>query len=227
MVMEEIWDQNPKFTYYDIRRILSQFLFIGDEILKEIRDLSGGERARLSLLKLMLSKANFLLLDEPTNHLDIDSKEVLEEALRDYEGTIFVISHDRYFLNRVTNKTLELSQEGIMEYLGNYDYYIEKKTELEYVDDEDENQKTKTQTRLERKKEKQILIEERNRKKKIKALEEEIESLEIELEQIDTILSGKEIYDNLEEVGSLSRKRENISLKLDKLYDDWLEYGNE
>lgn len=225
-VMEEIWDQNPKFTYYDIRKVLSQFLFIGDEILKEVRDLSGGERARLSLLKLMLSKANFLLLDEPTNHLDIDSKEVLEDALNEYEGTIFVISHDRYFLNRVTNKTLELTEEGIMEYLGNYDYYIEKKNELAFVDDEDENQKTKTQSRLERKKEKEALLKERKKKNDLKALEEEIEVLESQLEEIDTILSDNDIYNQHEKVAELSQKRENVSIKLESLYEDWLMLDN-
>lgn len=225
-VMDEIWDQNPSFTYYDIRMVLSQFLFIGDEILKEIMDLSGGERARLSLLKLMLSKANFLLLDEPTNHLDIDSKEVLEDALGDYEGTVFVISHDRYFLNKITDKTLELTKEGIKEYLGNYDYYIEKKNELENKDDEDEYQKTKTQTRLERKKEKELLISERNIKKKLKTLEEEIESSENELEEIDEILSNNEIYNNHQEVVEITRKRENLSLKLEELYEDWLNLGN-
>lgn len=227
MVMEEIWDQNPKFTYYDIRTVLSQFLFIGDEILKEIRDLSGGERARLSLLKLMLSKANFLLLDEPTNHLDIDSKEVLEDALRDYEGTVFVISHDRYFLNRVTNKTLELTKEGIMEYLGNYDYYIEKKDELANIDEEEYNQKTKTQARLERKKEKNQLINERNRKNKLRALEEEIEDLEMKLEEIDAILSDNKIYNSHEDVVKISQKRENIGLKLDNLYEKWMKYEND
>lgn len=226
-VMDEIWDQNPKFTYYDIRKVLSQFLFIGDEILKEIMDLSGGERARLSLLKLMLSKANFLLLDEPTNHLDIDSKEVLEDALREYEGTVFVISHDRYFLNRVTDKTLELTKEGIKEYLGNYDYYIEKKNELASVDEEEENQKTKTQTKLERKKEKERLINERNKKKKQKALEEEIAHLETELEKIDAMLTNNEIYNSHEEVVKITQERENISLNLEMLYEQWLNYEND
>ena len=119
-IIDEIWDEYPKMNYYEIRSILSQFLFVGDDIFKEISDLSGGEKGRLSLLKLMLSNANLLLMDEPTNHLDIDSKEVLEDAILDYEGTLFVISHDRYFLNRVTDKILELTEEGITEYLGNY-----------------------------------------------------------------------------------------------------------
>ena len=221
-IMDEIWDHNPKFTYFDIRSVLSQFLFIGDDILKEISDLSGGEKARLSLLKLMLSKANFLLLDEPTNHLDIDSKEVLEEALMDYEGTIFVISHDRYFLNRVTNKTLELTEEGINEYLGNYDYYIEKKKDLEFVEEE-ENYKTKTQTRLEKKRERELLIIERNKRKNLLAIEEEIDRLENQLGEIDRKLSDNNVYDDHEKVVELSQKRQDISLKLENLYSQWME----
>ena len=126
-IIDEVWDRNPKLDYYDIRKILSQFLFVGDDIFKEVNDLSGGEKARLSLLDLMLSNANFLLMDEPTNHLDIDSKEILEDALLDYSGSLFVISHDRYFLNRVCDKILELTADGVNEYLGNYNYYLEKK----------------------------------------------------------------------------------------------------
>src|SRR5699024_10123256 len=128
-VLDLIWDDNPDLNHYEIRTYLSKFLFVGDNIFKEISELSGGERGRLSLLKLMLSNANFLLMDEPTNHLDIDSKEVLEEALQSYEGTALIISHDRYFLNKVADKILEMSEDGIKEYLGNYDYYIKKKNE--------------------------------------------------------------------------------------------------
>ncbi|NLC03433.1 MAG: ABC-F family ATP-binding cassette domain-containing protein, partial [Tissierellia bacterium] len=163
-VIDEIWDDNPNMDYYGIRTILSQFLFVGDDIFKEIEDLSGGEKGRISLLKLMLSKANFLLMDEPTNHLDIDSKEILEDALLDYQGTVFVISHDRYFLNRVTNKILELTADGIVEYVGNYDYYLEKKNEPAYEEDEEE-EKTKTQIRIEKKREKQLIQEERDKRK--------------------------------------------------------------
>lgn len=129
-VIDEIWDEVPNLNYYTIRKYLAQFLFYGDDIYKLIEDLSGGEKGRLSLLKLMTSNANFLLLDEPTNHLDIDSKEVLEDSLINYEGTILVVSHDRYFLNKVVNKIYDLSEDGAFEYLGNYDYYLEKKQSL-------------------------------------------------------------------------------------------------
>lgn len=222
-IIDEIWDENPTLDHYDIRTILSQFLFVGDDIFKEIDDLSGGEKARVALLKLMLSQSNFLLMDEPTNHLDIDSKEVLEDALLDYEGTLFVISHDRYFLNRVTNKILELTEEGINEFLGNYDYYLEKKNEILYEEDEEVG-KTKTQIRLERKKEKEILIQERNKRKKILELEKEIAEIEKELENIDNELCKPEIYEDHEKVVELTRIREKFESNLNMLYDDWIEF---
>lgn len=222
-IIDEIWDEVPHLDYYDIRTVLSQFLFVGDDIFKNIEDLSGGEKGRLSLLKLMLSKANFLLMDEPTNHLDIDSKEVLEDALLDYDGTLFVISHDRYFLNRVTNKLLELTEDGIREYLGNYDYYLEKKNELLYEEDDDQPLKTKTQIKLDRKKEKEIQIAERNRKKQILQLESEINSMEKLLEEIDSQLSDPEVYSSLEKVVELTGERDNTERKLNDLYDSWME----
>ncbi|TJX14907.1 ABC-F family ATP-binding cassette domain-containing protein [Tissierella creatinini] len=222
-VIDEIWDDNPSLDHFQIRSALGQFLFVGDDIFKEIKDLSGGEKGRLALLKLMLSKSNFLLMDEPTNHLDIDSKEVLEDALLDYEGTVFVISHDRYFLNRVSNKIIELTEDGIKEYMGNYNYYLEKKNEVIY-EDEEESSKTKTQIKLEKKKEKEALIEDRNRRKKINALENEISSLETELESVDKDLSNPQIYETLERVVELSKKREEIEERLNRLYAMWMEY---
>jgi ATP-binding cassette subfamily F protein 3 len=220
-VIDEIWDDNPNLDYYGIRTILSQFLFVGDDIFKEIEDLSGGEKGRISLLKLMLSKANFLLMDEPTNHLDIDSKEILEDALLDYQGTVFVISHDRYFLNRVTNKILELTADGIVEYVGNYDYYLEKKNEPAYEEDEEE-EKTKTQIRIEKKREKQLIQEERDKRKEVLALEEEIEKFEDKLGVLDAEFSNPNLYDNPQNIVELTRKREEIQLKLDNYYNQWI-----
>ena len=220
-IVDEIWDENPSFDHSKIRNILSQFMFIGDDIFKEISDLSGGEKGRLSLLKLMLSNANFLLMDEPTNHLDIDSKEVLEDAILDYEGTLFVISHDRYFLNRVTDKILELTSEGIKEYLGNYNYYLEKKNEVIYVE-EDGDTKTKTQLKQDRKKEKEILKEERSRRKEISSLEKEISDYEGKLEDLDKLLCDPELYSDSDRVIELTREREGIQLNLDNLYEDWI-----
>lgn len=220
-VIDEIWDENPSFDHYKIRTILSQFMFIGDDIFKEISSLSGGEKARLSLLKLMLSNANFLLMDEPTNHLDIDSKEVLEEALLDYEGTVLVISHDRYFLNRVVDKILELTEEGIKEYLGNYDYYLEKKNEVQDEEYEDFG-KTKTQIKLERKKERELLEIERNRKREIGELEKRISEEELKLEELDRLLCDPAIYENSEKVVEITKNREEVQKLLDDLYDRWI-----
>ena len=221
-VIDEIWDDNPNMDHLQIRTVLSQFLFVGDDIFKYIEDLSGGEKGRISLLKLMLSKANFLLMDEPTNHLDIDSKEILEDALLDYEGTVFVISHDRYFLNRVTNKILDLTKEGIKEYVGNYNYYLEKKNEVFYDDEEELGEKTKTQIKVDKKKEKQILVEERNKKKEILELEKEINLFEEELEGLDLKFSDQNLYNNPEEIVELTRKREDIQSKLDISYNKWI-----
>lgn len=219
-VIDEIWDDNPNFDHYQIRSILSRFLFIGDDIFKEVRELSGGERGRLALLKMMTSDANFLLMDEPTNHLDIDSKEVLEDAINDYEGTLFVISHDRYFLNRVTNKILELTEEGIKEYLGNYDYYLEKKNEI--IIEEEEDFKTKTQIKLERKREREILEAERKRKREITELENIIEKKEMDIQNLDKLLCDHELYDNPDKIVKLSKERENLQSDLDLLYNKWI-----
>lgn len=224
-VIDEIWDEYPKLNYYEIRTILSQFMFVGDDIFREVSDLSGGEKGRLSLLKLMLSNANFLLMDEPTNHLDIDSKEVLEDAILNYEGTLFVISHDRYFLNRVTDKILELTPEGLKEYLGNYDYYLEKKNESLYEEDE-EDTKTKTQIKLERKKEKEIIQKERERKRQIKKLEEEITRTEKSIEEIDSLLYDPDIYEDHERIVELSQKRQELQDELDNLYEKWISLIN-
>ncbi|MCF6465268.1 ABC-F family ATP-binding cassette domain-containing protein [Clostridium sp. Cult2] len=219
-VIDEIWDENPKFNHYQIRSILSRFLFIGDDIFKEISELSGGERGRLALLKMMLSNANFLLMDEPTNHLDIDSKEVLEDAINNYEGTLLVISHDRYFLNRVTDKILELTKEGISEYLGNYDYYLEKKNEI--IIEEDEDFRTKTQIKLERKKEREKIEIEKKRKKEILKLEKTIEKKEKKIEELDNMLCKPELYEEPDKIIQLTKERENIQLDLETLYEKWI-----
>ena len=155
-IIDEIWEDNKQLTQTSLRTMLGAFLFEGEEVFKKISTLSGGERARVAILKLILSNANLLLLDEPTNHLDIDSKEVLEEALSSYTGTIFTISHDRYFLNTVVDKVLVLDENGITEYLGNYDYYIEKKKQVQEMNTvEVIEEKTKTQLKEEKRKERE------------------------------------------------------------------------
>ena len=225
-IVDEIWDAYPKLDHYEIRTYLSRFLFIGDDIFKEIAELSGGEKARVALLKLMLSGANLLLMDEPTNHLDIDSKEILEDALKGYEGTVLVISHDRYFLNQVANKILELTETGLAEFLGNYDYYLEKKKELTLEEDEVEDTRTKTQIKLDKKKEKELLQRERDKKKELKELESSIVSLEEEVGEIDSRLSSPDTYEDHNLVLTLSKEREELKRRLDPIYEKWMELND-
>lgn len=219
-VIDEIWDENPSLDYYQIRTILSQFLFFGDDIFKEIEDLSGGERGRLSLLKLMMSNSNFLLMDEPTNHLDIDSKEVLEDSLLNYDGTLLVISHDRYFLNRVTTKILELSKDGMGEYLGNYEYYVEKKNEV--IFEEEEESRTKTQIKLEKKKEKEKREKEKEKRVEIQKAEKLISELEEKIHKIDALMCNPDFYEDPERIKELVMEREGTKKDLDKLYEKWI-----
>lgn len=222
-IIDEIWDENPNLNYYDIKSLLAQFLFTGDNLYKLIGDLSGGEKGRLSLLKLMLSEANFLLMDEPTNHLDIDSKEILEDALTNYTGTILVVSHDRYFLNKVTNKIIDLSKEGTFEYLGNYDYYIEKKAELNQTDDIEVEKKTKTQIVNERRKEKELKLKKKKKKKLISDIENEIASYEKNILTIENKLCNSSTYEDKNLVLKLSKELQQNKEKLESLYTNWSE----
>jgi ATP-binding cassette subfamily F protein 3 len=223
-VIDEIWDEAPALNYYTIRRYLAQFLFYEDDIYKLIEELSGGEKGRLSLLKLMTSNANFLLLDEPTNHLDIDSKEVLEDSLINYEGTILVVSHDRYFLNKVVNKIYDLSESGAFEYLGNYDYYVEKKAELEEVDDVETLNKTKTQINAEKKKEREIIRDRQQREKTIKKLEKQIEMHENEIHELEIKLCEPSTYNDNILIINLNEKLNILKKELQELYFLWEEF---
>ena len=223
-IIDEIWDSNEKLTQTEIRNMLGSLLFEAEEVFKNISTLSGGERARIAILKLILSNANFLLLDEPTNHLDIDSKEVLEEALENYTGTIFTISHDRYFLNTVVDKILVLSENGITEYLGNYDYYINKKRETEEMSAIVEvEEKTKTQLKDEKRKEKEQREKEKKNKYKIKIIEQEIEEIEAKIEELNHLLCQEEVYSNPDKSKEVSLEKTNFEDKLSSLYETWEE----
>lgn len=222
-VIDEIWDENPTLNYYDIRTMLAQFLFNGDDLYKIVGDLSGGEKGRLSLLKLMTSNANFLLMDEPTNHLDIDSKEVLEDALLNYEGTVLVVSHDRYFLNKVANKIYDMSKDGISPYLGNYDYYLQKKAELEENEDDVSASKTKTQIIAEKKKEREIIRGRQQREKGIKKIEEQIEMHENEISVLEDKLCQPSTYDDKFLIIELNEKLNIQKIELEELYNQWAE----
>lgn len=222
-VVDEIWDDHPKFDHFKIRTLLAQFLFVGDDIFKEISDLSGGEKSRIALLKLMLSKSNFLLMDEPTNHLDIDSKEVLEDALLNYDGTLLVISHDRYFLNKVTDKILDISRDGVKEYLGNYNYYLEKKNALSQVDEEDTNSVTKTQAKADRKKDKEKEKVERQLKKHIKNLEKDISVYEQKISSLEEMMLEPEVYSDHEKSQEINSEMLSLKSDLDDIYLEWME----
>lgn len=224
-IIDEIWDNNTHLTQTTLRSMLGAFLFENEEVFKKISTLSGGERARVAILKLILSKANFLLLDEPTNHLDIDSKEVLEEALSNYTGTIFTISHDRYFLNTVVDKILVLDENGITEYLGNYDYYMEKKKQTQEMSIvELKEEKTKTQIKEEKRKERELReIEKKNRIRR-QNIEKEIEQIESKIEELDMLLCQEEVYSNPEKSKDVSQEKASLEDKLSSLYEEWEDF---
>lgn len=219
-IVDEIWDENPTFDHYRIRSLLARFLFFGDDLFKEISALSGGEKARLALLKLMLSEANFLLMDEPTNHLDLESKEALENALRHYDGTIFVISHDRYFLNRVATRIFELTEDGIQSYMGNYDYYLEKKNEVidALVDPVPTN---KTALKAERKKRKEEEKAKRQQKKLLQELENTIEDKETAIDEFHTLLCQEEIYSDPDRSREIHAALEETETALNSALEEW------
>lgn len=221
-IIDEIWEDNKQLTQTSLRTMLGAFLFEGEEVFKKISTLSGGERARVAILKLILSNSNLLLLDEPTNHLDIDSKEVLEEALSSYTGTIFTISHDRYFLNTVVDKVLVLDENGITEYLGNYDYYIEKKKQVQEMNTvEVVEEKTKTQLKEEKRKEREQREAEKKNRVKRQNIEKEIEETEAKIEEMDVLLCQEEVYSNPEKSKDVSLQKASLEEKLSALYEEW------
>ena len=220
-VFDEILEVIPKASNTEIRSKLGMFLFQEDDVFKIISSLSGGEKGRLSLLKLILTNSNFILLDEPTNHLDIKSKEVLEKALINYTGTLLIISHDRYFLNQVTNKIFEFSQNNIKTYLGNYDYYIEKKRinkELFKKDIIPNQTKTEFKKELQLQKEKQKLI--KKKKQRSEKIFQEIEMFEEALQSNEELLCKKEIYTNGSEVKKINIKNSNLEKTINELYEE-------
>lgn len=224
--MEEIADDYPKLTQTRIRNILAAFLFTEDDVFKRVSDLSGGERGRLSLAKLMLSEANFLILDEPTNHLDIASKEILESALNRYEGTVLFVSHDRYFINRTATRILNLTEQKIVNYIGNYDYYLEKKetNERAYLNNGETVEVVKEDV-SEGKTDWQSQKEEQAKKRKIqnrvKKIEEEIESLEEKLAELEEQFQDPAVATNSAKLGKLHSEQVEVQEKLDNLYEEW------
>ncbi len=216
-VLNELWDEYPLQPEKEIRTILGNFLFTGDDVLKPVSSLSGGQKARLALAKLMMQKSNLLILDEPTNHLDLNSKEILENALIDYPGTLLFVSHDRYFINRVTTTVVELSTEGAQEYLGDYDYYVEKKNEmieraeLEQQESDVPVQKVVAQEKLNYLEEKERKKLERQRTRKIEELEQSIVELEEEIATLEDQLCLPEIYADYEKASEITTKKANAT----------------
>ena len=228
-IFQEISDTYPTLTETEIRNMLAAFLFTGDDVFKLISSLSGGERGRVSLAKLMLSEANFLILDEPTNHLDIASKEILEEALNSYTGTVLYVSHDRYFINQTATRIMDLTNQAIVNYIGDYDYYLEKKDEMtriyapaqETAVPEVKENVSETKLTWQQQKEEQAL--KRKRENELKKVEARIEELETRDKEIDETMVLPDICTNVAECTKLSREKAAIEEELEGLYEKWEE----
>ena len=231
-IFDEISDTYPKLTNTEIRNMLAAFLFTGDDVFKLIGDLSGGERGRVSLAKLMLSEANFLILDEPTNHLDIASKEILERALNDYTGTVLYVSHDRYFINQTATRILDLVNNTFVNYIGNYDYYLEKKDELTaaYADRDKSAQDTAvsgpaaaevSESKMSWQEQKEAQARERKRQSELRRTEERIARLEERDIEIDNLLSQEEVYTNSVRCQELAKEKAENASELELLYEKW------
>ncbi|ADL04181.1 ABC-F family ATP-binding cassette domain-containing protein [Lacrimispora saccharolytica] len=227
-LFDELQDTYPSMNNTQIRNILAAFLFTGDDVFKRIKDLSGGERGRVSLAKLMLSEANFLILDEPTNHLDITSKEILEDALVNYSGTILYVSHDRYFINKTATRILDLTNQTLVNYIGNYDYYLEKKEVMTNLyaaplSAKNDSQEDTSDTKLDWKAQKEEQARLRKRQNDLKKTEDEIHHLEIRDGEIDEALGKEEIFTDVSKLMELNKEKEAIRQRLDELYELWEE----
>ena len=228
-ILNELWDEYPLMKEAEVRTVLGRFLFRGDDVLKIVRDLSGGEKARLQLAKLMLEKNNLLILDEPTNHLDITSKQVLEEALENYEGTILFVSHDRYFINKIANKVFDITEEGYNIYLGNYDYYLEKR------------EQEKIAKRLKEEKIAEAVVKEVNdyvlskeEKRRIRKLERtrdelivQIDELESNIKIVNEELMKEEVYTDAVKTQEWNGKLKKLTSELEEKNNSWLEIEEE
>ena len=229
-IFDEISDDYPSLTNTEIRNMLAAFLFTGDDVFKLIGDLSGGERGRVSLAKLMLSEANFLILDEPTNHLDIASKEILEHALNDYTGTLLYVSHDRYFINQTATRILDLVNQKFVNYIGNYDYYLEKKEGLTAAYTSEVNASDSaspasapSENKLSWQEQKEAQAKERKRQNDLRKTEERITALEERDSEIDQLMMKEEIFTNSVKCQELAQEKATIAEELEELYEKWEE----
>ncbi|NMH67405.1 ABC-F family ATP-binding cassette domain-containing protein [Bacillus sp. RO3] len=227
-VLNELWDGYPMKMEKEIRTVLGNFLFSGEDVLKPVSTLSGGEKARLALSKLMMEKGNVLILDEPTNHLDLDSKEVLENALIDYPGTILFVSHDRYFINRIATKVVELSRKGSTEYLGDYDYYVEKLSQLEELAalerlEQGQAVSQETTQKQSHKIDKEAKKLERQRKRRVEEIEKQMEALEESVQEKEELLCDPDIFQDHEKVHDINESLIKEKEELDSLLEEWTE----
>ena len=228
-ILNELWDEYPLMKEAEVRTVLGRFLFRGDSVLKIVRDLSGGEKARLQLAKLMLEKNNLLVLDEPTNHLDITSKQVLEDALENYEGTIVFVSHDRYFINKIANKVLDITGDDYSIYLGNYDYYLEKREQeliakkLKEEETDEVQEKVANDYALGKEEKKRIRKLERTREE----LLEKIESLEEKVTLVNNELTKEEVYTDAIKVQEYNEELRSLNQEIEDLNNNWLEIEEE
>ena len=227
-LFDEISDTYPSMTNTEIRNTLAAFLFTKDDVFKRIKDLSGGEKGRVSLAKLMLSNANFLILDEPTNHLDITSKEILENALNHYEGTLLYVSHDRYFINKTASRILDLENGNFHNYIGNYDYYVEKHEEAASLStsapsslNADKAPETVSETKADWQEQKKLQAEKRKRENRIQKIEEEIEAAEARQAELEAELLNPSNGTNVAKLQEISKEQEALSLKLSGLLEEW------
>ena len=225
-IFQEISDTYPSLTETEIRNMLAAFLFTGDDVFKLISSLSGGERGRVSLAKLMLSEANFLILDEPTNHLDIASKEILEEALNSYTGTVLYVSHDRYFINQTATRIMDLTNQAIVNYIGDYDYYLEKKDEMTQIyapaqEAAFEEVREVSETKLTWQQQKEEQARKRKQENELKKTEQRIEELETRDKEIDATLILPDVCTNVGKCAELSREKDKIQQELEELYEKW------
>ncbi len=234
-IFQEISDTWPSMTGTRIRNVLAAFLFTGDDVFKYIRDLSGGERGRVSLAKLMLSDANLLILDEPTNHLDIMSKEILENAVSAYTGTVLFVSHDRYFINRTATRILELSESGLAAYDGNYDAYLEKKDNPMFsassgssvADATEDSPAAESDSKLDYKRQKQLQAQKRKRENDLKRTLSELETIDQKLAKLDETLALPEVYTNSAKLLEISEEKEKLELRQLELMELWEALENE
>ena len=217
-IFDELHDTYPNMTQTEIRNALAVFLFKGEDVFKEIRKLSGGERARVELAKLMLKSVNFLIMDEPTNHLDIESREALESALAEYDGTMLMVSHDRYFINKLADRIMYMTPDGFEVYNGNYDYYSEKRVikQIESVSVQEESVGS-----IDYKEQKRLAAEKRKVLNRFAKAEEKIEQLESELEEISSEMSKPELASDFERLGELSAEAERLNAELEETYAEW------